>query len=146
MKNEAEKKAEEIYMNLQYIEHNVKNLQKQAQIIENQFAEISIAGSSLRELKDVKEGSEILVSVGPGIFANAELKDIKELIVNVGAGVAVKKSIEASKQVIDAQIDELGDLRKKISEEMEKMIDKASILQNELQKIIAESEKTHNTL
>ena len=141
MKKEIEKKAEEIYMNLQYIEHNLKSLQKQAQIIENQFAELSVAGSSLGEIKNVKEGSEILVSVGPGIFAKAEIKDVKELIVNVGAGVAVNKSIESSKKVIDTQIDEMGELRKKISEEMEKMIDKASMLQNELQKIIAEAEK-----
>ena len=137
---DIEKQAEEIYMKLQIIDQNIKNLQKQAQIIEMQFAELMMTSQSIDEFKKIKTDSNILVPFGPGLYAKADLKNNKELIVSIGAGVAVKKDADSAKKLVEAQLEQMHEIRKTMASELEKLVKHAEIYQNELQKLVSMQE------
>jgi len=109
------------YLEFQLLDQQLKQTQKQAQLLEEQLVEIVYTQQSLEELKDVKPGSEILVPVSNGMFAKATLTDSHELIVNVGSGAAVPKTIEAAQQMLAKQLDEVQKVRVQLAELMQQL-------------------------
>jgi len=82
---DREKKAQEMYMQFQMLDQNIKQLQRQFEMITNQLIELSVTSSSLDEFNKIDNGKEVFVPLSSGIFAKANIKDTSELLVNVGA-------------------------------------------------------------
>lgn len=135
---EKEKKAQEVYMQLQMIEQYIKNLQKQLEMIEVQFIELNMTTQSIEEFKKLKGGTEMLVPLNSGIFMKAELKDMQDLILNVGSNIMVKKNPESAKELIEKQIREISSVREKIAEELDKLMHHAEAYHSKLQKLVDE--------
>jgi len=121
-------------MELQIIEQQMKQMQKQINSIEQQAIELNSIEDNLEELKNTKKGNEIMVPVATGIFMKAEIKDTSELLVNVGSNVAVKKSIDDSKKLISEQRIELGSIKEQMFSQLEKLSSKAMEIEDELVK------------
>ena len=136
--DEKEKKAQEMYMEYQVLDQRIKQAQKQLELIMQQIMEANSTSRSLEEFRSLKEGSEILVPLTSGIFARASLKDPSELLVNVGAGTVVTKDISSAKKLISGQVEEMQKVQQKMSDDLEKMMEKAGQLEMELQKIVSE--------
>lgn len=131
-------KIQEKYMELQLIEQQAKQIQKQAQLVESQIDELTSANDALDDLKNTKPGTKILVPISNGIFAKAEIKDTKDLIVNVGSNVTVNKDVESAKNLIKTQIDEIKAFQEKIMIDFQKLGVKGTVIEQELQKMISE--------
>ncbi|MDD5253616.1 MAG: prefoldin subunit alpha [Candidatus Nanoarchaeia archaeon] len=109
---------EEGLLDLQTLSYQIQQLQEQLQIIENQFTELSILSSALDEVKESK-GKNSLIPLGPGIFAEAELKDTDKVLVNVGSEIMVRKTIQEAKELIEKQIEETRSLAELFKHEIE---------------------------
>ena len=133
-----ENKSEEIYMEFQVLEQNIKQLQKQLELITHQLIELNVTNNSLDEFNRINVGKEIFVPLSSGIFAKAEIKDTSELLVNVGANVVVKKDIVSTKKLIQRQIEEINKIQKQMIEELEKLTGHAAQLENQLQGLVSE--------
>ena len=81
--------------------------ENQVALLENRRVELLLIKSSL---EDLKEGSDLLIPIGAGIYAKAKLTDADEFLVNVGSNVIVKKSINEVKEMIDKEIEEIEKL------------------------------------
>ena len=125
-------------MEYQVLDQRIKQLQKQLELIMQQIMEANSTSRSLEDFKGIKEGTEILVPLTSGIFARASLKDSSELLVNVGAGTVVAKDISSAKKLISGQVEEMQKVQQKMSDDLEKMMEKAGQLETELQKIVSE--------
>jgi len=136
--SDKEKQAQEMYMEYQVLDQRIKQLQKQLELIMQQIMEANSTSRSLEDFKGIKEGTEILVPLTSGIFARASLKDSSELLVNVGAGTVVAKDISSAKKLISGQVEEMQKVQQKMSDDLEKMMEKAGQLETELQKIVSE--------
>ncbi len=136
--NDKEKKAQEMYMQFQVIDQNIKQLQKQLEMVTHQLMDLSVTRGSLDELDKVKAGNEIFVPISSGIFARAVIKDTSELLVNIGANVVVKKDNASTKKLIQDQIEEVKGIQKQMIEELEKMTGYASQIELQLQEIAAQ--------
>lgn len=136
MKEEKEKKAQEIYAEYQAIEQHVKQLQKQLEVLTNQLMEMTATGRSLEELDKTEPGKEILVPLSSGIFVKGNLKNTSELLVNVGANVVVEKDLISAKKLINGQLEEMKKLHMRLVEDLEKTLGKASELESELKTIL----------
>ena len=136
--SDKEKQAQEMYMEYQVLDQRIKQLQKQLELIMQQIMEANSTSRSLEDFKGIKEGTEILVPLTSGIFARACLKDSSELLVNVGAGTVVAKDISSAKKLISGQVEEMQKVQQKMSDDLEKMMEKAGQLETELQKIVSE--------
>lgn len=104
---EKEVKAQELYLQLNTMNQQMTELQKQIQAMEETIFEINESKKSLDEVSKAEKGKEILVPIISGIFAKAELKETKEFIVNVGSNIAVVKSIEDVQKILDKQLTEM---------------------------------------
>jgi prefoldin alpha subunit len=132
-------KVQEKYIELQLIEQQMKQIQKQMQLVESQVGELTTAYNALEELRKTKPGTKILVPISNGIFAKAELKDSQDLIVNVGANVTVDKNVESAKGLVREQIDEMTAFHQKLMSDLQKLGVKGSALETDLQKMISDN-------
>ena len=116
-------KKEEVIVQLQVLQEQVKYLRNQIQQCETQQEELTKTYDALDQLRDVKEGTEIKVPLAGGIFISATLNKVDPVLVNVGANVSVKKSIDDTHALIKEQQKELEGLKKQLMTEHDKMID-----------------------
>jgi prefoldin alpha subunit len=135
-KENKEKKAQELYMQLNMTNQQMQEFQKQTQGLEETIQEVTESMRSLDELGKSEKDKEILVPLVSGIFVKAELKDIKEFIVNIGAGVAVAKSLEEVKGLLNKQIVELQKTQDKMMGELQQLVVKAKTLEKELKSLM----------
>ena len=138
MPDEKEKKAKDLYMQFQLVDQQIKQMQKQLEMVTHQLIELDSTSSSLDEFGRIQSGKEILVPMSSGIFAKANVKDTSELLVNVGANVVVKKDISSTKRLIQKQVEEVRKMQRQMMDELEKMTSQAVQIESQLQGIIAE--------
>lgn len=131
-----ERKAQEMYMEFQAIEAQMRQLQSQLEMITHQLVEFTVASNSMDEFSKISEGIEIFVPLSSGIFAKASLKNNSELLVNVGANVVVVKDVPLTKSLLQSQIEEIKKVQHQMVGELEKMANHAAQLEMQLQGLI----------
>lgn len=137
-----EEEIQRKYLELQLIEKQIKQIQQQMQFMEQQLLELTSLSNSVEEITKVKPKTEILVPLGAGVYAKAELKDNKDFIMNVGADVTTTKSAKESISIIENQIAQLKALLEQLSAELENAAMAGHKLQGELQEAV-NSSKSH---
>ena len=137
MTMEKEKKAQELYIQLQMIQENAKQIYKQLQVAESQLMELVMTSQSLDDFRQIKEKTEIFVPLNSGIFVRAELKKADELLVNVGANVVVKKDISSTKKLVERQVEQLRDIRERMVSDLKKLTMQGGMIEEELQKLVS---------
>jgi prefoldin alpha subunit len=133
---EKQEKLQQKYMEMQMLGQQMQSLQKQLQLTEQQALELNMAKQAIEDISNAKPGTEILVPVVAGVFAKGQLKDNRDFIVNVGANTAVPKSAEESKQLIQEQEEEIKNVQIQLNVEMQKLSQKAALLENELSELV----------
>jgi prefoldin alpha subunit len=121
---------EDYLIKLSMMQQEAEKLQEQVQIINQQIAEFEVLKLSLG---NIGENKEILANLGKGVFIKSEIKD-KELFVNIGQGIVVRKNADEACKIIDKQISELGELKRNILQEIEK-------INSNLQELLEEARK-----
>ena len=96
---------------------------------------------ALDEIKKTKKGTEMLVPLGSGIFARADLKDNNELLLGVGSKVHVSKDIDETKKIISNQIRNMEDLAMEVEHGLLDISDQVQIIQQDLLKIVEDNKK-----
>ena len=132
-----EQELQQKYMHLQVLEQQIKQLQNQLQQTEQQTMELMITLQALDDIKQIEEGTEILVPLASGIFAKAEIMDNNELMLNVGAGTAVKKDIESTKKMLEKQMEEIRNVQVQFTDTLQGLEQKAQGIQQELTKLMS---------
>lgn len=135
-----EEETQRKYLELQFLENQIKQIQQQLMNIENQISELKRVDDDLSEFDKVKENSEMFFSLGPGIFAEGVVKN-KELLINVGANVSVKKTIPETKKLITEQVMELEDLLGKMQQDLQLVGLKGQEIQQELINLTSQKHK-----
>ncbi len=138
MDNEKENLLKEKYTELRLIDQQIRQIQKQLQDLENQIIEIMYVQQSLDELKNVKNGTEILVPVSNGIFAKAALKENNDLLVNVGANTVVEKDVDSVKKMLETNINEIKKLEQYFLQELQKLGLQATSIEKEMNSLMSE--------
>jgi len=130
--NKQQENIQQKYFEMQMITSQIKEQQKQMQLVENQLIELAIFKKSLDDFEKVQKGTEIKIPLCPGIFAEAELKNNKELLVNIGVSVVVKKTIDETKKIIEKQFVEIQKIQRKSIENIQQLNLKADKIEREL--------------
>lgn len=128
----------EKYLELQILEHQLKQVNQQILNLDNQLLELQRIGDNLDDLNKAKKDTELLVALGGGVFSKAELKDNKSVLMNVGANIVVEKDIPSSKRVISNQIGQIKDVVKQLEQEFQILAVNSQAVQQELQKLASE--------
>ncbi|MDP6599943.1 MAG: prefoldin subunit alpha [Candidatus Woesearchaeota archaeon] len=138
---EKEEKLQKLYMEFQVLEQQIKQLEKQNTMLNNQLMELMMTNQGLEDTKKIKEGTEILTPLSSGIYAKAQLKDSKNLIVNVGSSITVVKDVNSAKKMIEDQIEEIKKLQENLVDQLQTQTTKATSLEQEINTIASEIKK-----
>ena len=132
MENEKQQEQMQKYMQLQQIDQNMKQLQKQIMMLDEQHQELNITKQALEDIKNTKPGAEILAPISGGIFIQGQLKDNKDVKINVGGNTVVKKSIPEAKKLIQKQIEEIKKIHQNMLSNLQDLASQAEMLQKEI--------------
>jgi len=113
---------------------HLEQIQREAEIIERKYMEIEATKQFIDDLKKSKDGSEILLPVGTGIFARGKLTD-KKLLTDIGAGIMTKKTVKDIELMVEGQRAEIEATVKKLNREMRETVQKLNVLTPEIQKL-----------
>lgn len=135
-----QKELQKMYLELQLLDEQMKQIQKQIVVLDEQLVELNNTLQALDDFNKTEVGTKILVSLSPGIFTSAELKDNKELLVNVGSNVVVKKTVAETKELLKKRLDSTKKYRNLTLAEMQKAGLQASNIEQEINKKIQTKE------
>ena len=135
-----QKELQKMYLELQLLDEQIKQVQKHLITLDKQLIELNNTLQALDDFNKTAVGTKILVSLSPGIFTTAELKDNKELLVNVGGNIVVKKNVAETKDLLKKRFDSIKKYRDLTLAEMQKMGLQASNIEQEINKIIEKKE------
>lgn len=131
-----DKKAQELYMQFNFINQQINELQKQVQMLEETIHEINESKKGLEEISKQGNNKEILVPIASGIFAKAQLKQADEFIVNVGANTAVAKSAADVQKLLDKQLNEMQKTQNTFIDNIQQLTMSAKELRAQLKQIV----------
>lgn len=133
---EHQKQMQQKYMELQMLDQQMKNVQKQVEAIEQKASEVEETQQSLDSLATTPTGTDMWVPLANGIFLKAHLAENSKLGVNVGSNIVATKDIPSTKAMLAEQAKDMRTFQADLIAEFEKMAGQAAALQNELQHIL----------
>ena len=130
MENELQQK----YLEFQMLEQELRQMEKQIVLVQQQIIELRTLTQNIEDIKDVKSGTEIFSQIGAGIYIKTKVEDAKQLLINTGADVSVIKTAEEVKEIVKNQVMQLESILNRMQNEFQNAIMHAQSLQEELQK------------
>ncbi len=138
MNQENQKKIQEKYLELQVLNSQIRQINQELSLLDSQLIEVKRVEENLEDLKEVKLNTELLTSLGPGIFIKTNLKDNKEILVNIGVDVVIKKDIDSAMDYVKKQGDKIESVIKEIEQELNRININGEKLQEELNTLMKE--------
>ncbi len=134
MEEDKQKSRQQLAMQFQMFEQQIRMIQEQQQAIEQAIIELGSLNLQMDELIGKKD-NEILAPIGKGIYANARLLS-EELLVDIGNKNFVTKTIPETKNIIQNQLKKLEKVREELNGELEK-------INTELTNVFIEHQQLH---
>ena len=133
---QIKKEVQEKYVEFQILQAQMQAIQKQMEALAEQAHEMDIVHDALDEFSRSKKGSDMFVTLTPGLFVKAKLEDSESVVLNVGGGAMVQKSIPQAKDIVVNQGGELRKLHEDLSTQAKKLEEHALKLQEELRSLV----------
>ena len=128
------KDEQQRYFELQLLSQQTNQIKQQIDRLDQQILELKALKQSINEISKLKQGTEILVPLGSGIFTKADIKEPTNLLMNVGANTIIHKNNQDSEKIIDIQIKEIQGIMTQMELEFQKCVIQAEAIQEELSK------------
>lgn len=130
--SEKQREMQAKIMEIQMLENKLKQLEQSLNFLDQQIMEQQMIQLNLDELKKAKKGSELLFPLGKNVFVKGKVES-HEILVNIGGNMAVMKNEEHAKESVERQKLQLSGIRDEITREVEKIINRISIIEKSLQ-------------
>lgn len=111
-----EQKMEELNRQLRGYMANIEALRAEIAVINQTISDLRTAEATLRALKELGKGKEILLPVGATAQVKAKLEGVDEVIMSVGTGISAVMSYDEAVDKIRKEIAALEALRRALEE------------------------------
>ena len=133
-----EKDASEHLALLEAYKEQLETLEQQSVYIQALITEYTKARITMEQLSNIKDGVEILMPIGGGVFVPAESKDTSKVLLAEGADIVVEKSIDEAVRSMNKRIEELQNNLVKLDEMAQQIQQKAQEISMALQDMFKE--------
>ncbi len=96
------------------------------------------AKNVLDSLKDKKEGHEVLVPIGGGVYIYCSLKNSQNILISLGAGYVIEKTLDQALEYVDERINEIEKSIEELSKQLNQVASKLSEIEPILRKYLSE--------
>jgi prefoldin alpha subunit len=125
---------------MELLRAQLDNMHKQGEFIHITLEEYSRAKGALEELKDKKEGDDILVPIGANCWVHATLGNTSKAIASIGSNLAVGQKFEAIIERLDRQLEEIKNAQNELSGKLAKAEARANDLSAILEEVYEQME------
>ena len=136
-----EREVQKKYIMLQMMKQQLNALAEQKNLINEKIEELAVSIDALKKLKNVKEGQNIMTTLGSNVFVSADVQDTEKVLVNIGNGILARKSREDAISFLQKNLEEIGDIDKELTSEINKYVEEIQRLEPELQKMVEQMQE-----
>ena len=136
-----EREVQKKYIMLQMMKQQLNTLAEQKNLINEKIAELAVSIDALKELKGIKEGQNIMTTLGSNVFVSADIQDTEKVLVNIGNGILARKSREDAIVFLKLRMTEIGDIDKELTSEINKYVEEIQRLEPELQRMVEQMQE-----
>ena len=126
-----EKEEQREMLELNVLDMQLRQLEQQSLIIEQQIIEQQSLVLNLDDLKKAKKGQSMLFPFSKDIFVEGKLES-SEVIVNIGSKTLARKSIDGAKEIAEKQKQRLLEVNEEIRGEMQRILERIAALEKKL--------------
>jgi len=133
-----EEQLRRLIAELRLMQGTAETLQRRLELLRSAAADLRVAESSIGALRDLGEGTPILVPMGGGALVNANLGDLSRVIVGVGADVSVEMDLEGAMGDISARLAEVERTEGSVQQQLERVLGQMQLHQDGINRLGAE--------
>jgi len=141
LSNEEQQKLQQIFNELQNYEAMADLLRQQINMIANSLTELSMTVETIKTIRELELGTEILVPIGSDSFVTTKLAATDKVITGLGADVSAEQSVDGAKLMLEARITELGRILEQARQELEKIGKQIEELRPEADRILTKTKE-----
>ena len=136
--SEKEEQLRRLAVELRLMQGSAEILQQRLELLRTAMADLRVAESSLKALKDIEDGTPILVPMGGGTFVDANLGDLSRVIVGIGAGVSLEMDLEGALEDVSNRLSEVEKAGLSVQQQLEQILGQMQIHQDGINRLSAE--------
>lgn len=121
-------------------------LNRQIELLGGSLSELSVTMKTIKDVKEERPDTEILVPLGSDSFIRAKMLKIEKVMIGLGAGVVAERSVEKAVQTLETRSTEVTQAIGQARTELEKLSKRIEILGQEIDRILAKSKKKSPTV
>ena len=103
----TEEEVQQKYTQFRLIQEQLEQLSQQAEMLNQQNAELEISQNALVELEKTKLDTEVLAQIANGVFVRTKLEDNQKVIINIGANTTAERSVPEVIALLEEQKKEM---------------------------------------
>lgn len=131
MADELERKMVE----LQLLREQLEQYERHAVALMESGGELQVTRNAIEELGKLKNGSEVMLPLGNGVYVNAKLTDTKKLMTGVGSNVFLDKTVKETLKLIEGRIEKVEAGTNEISMQMQMLSSAIQRLNQDIEKL-----------
>ena len=133
-----EDQLRKLVVELRLMQGSAEVLQQRLDLLSTAQTDLRVADSSLKALKDIEDGTNILVPMGGGAFIDAKLGDLSKVIVGIGAGASLEMDQEAALEDVSNRLSEVEKAAQSVQQQLEQILGQMQIHQDGINRLSAE--------
>lgn len=115
---QKENQLRQLVTEMRMMEGTVNTLQQRLQVVLASVSELRVAKQSLEDLKNIKQGNNLLVPVGGAAFINANLGELDKVVMGVGADVSVEMTYDDAVKDVNERLEEMEKAQGSIEQQL----------------------------
>ena len=127
-----------LVVELRLMQGSAEVLQQRLDLLSTAQTDLRVADSSLKALKDIEDGTNILVPMGGGAFIDAKLGDLSKVIVGIGAGASLEMDQEAALEDVSNRLSEVEKAAQSVQQQLEQILIQMQVHQDGISRLSAE--------
>ncbi|MBA7594109.1 Prefoldin subunit alpha [subsurface metagenome] len=139
--DDEQEKLQRILGELSNHQATAEALRQHLSLLAASLSELSMTLETIKTVKGLKPGTDILVPMGSDSFVTAKLATTEKVITGLGADVAAERSSEDALTVLDARRTELEQALGQAREELGKLEERMEALRPEAERILEKAKK-----
>jgi len=132
---EQQAEAQSLLLKLRQYQAQAETTSQELAFVRQAIVEHEKAIETIKQLKHMKAGDELIVPIGANSSVYVTLSDTDKIIVSIGGGVSAEKKPDSSMEYLKEKKEELENSLREMSGMMQKMEQEAQKLQARLQQI-----------
>jgi prefoldin alpha subunit len=138
MTEDQQKLLQKLYLEQKMAESNVTVLQQRMEMIQAYLTNYRAGALVLKELEKRKEGEEMLMNVGGGIFVQSRLVNPERVTRDIGSNIRIEQNVVEAKKEVEDAITSLEKQYEALANEYNKMVTHAASMNSQLQQLAAQ--------